>query len=120
MTKKNGNGKANGKNRDEKGYFLPGHSIPGPGNPFAHRREHFNRLIFKHTTDDKILEVWNKIIQQAADGDIHAAKYVLDRVCGKAKENVEVSGDVNLIGSIQAGLSKLQERLNRGEVPSLN
>ncbi len=45
---------------------------------------------------DELEPIITKAIQQAKDGDQAARKELFDRAYGKAKETVEVQGEVNL------------------------
>lgn len=88
MPSANGTNGTNG--RDPKtGQFLKGWK-GGPGNPHAQKVAHFRSLILDATTDEDILAVWGRLVEEAKDGKPWAVKELWERLFGKAKATVEV------------------------------
>jgi len=71
-------------NRDASGRFVPGHSLPGPGRPkgfdfraIATARAEAEGL----SLEDAIYKVCRGLLTAAENGDVAAARLVLDRLC---------------------------------------
>jgi len=78
-------------NRDASGRFLPGHGLPGPGNPQARRVHQIRSVIREAVSDGDLVRVLRMLLERAEDGDVQAAREVLDRRLGKASQRVEVA-----------------------------
>tara|TARA_R110002111_G_scaffold189680_3_gene254956 strand:+ start:142 stop:468 length:327 start_codon:yes stop_codon:yes gene_type:complete len=89
MSKNNGNGKPspNGGNggRDERGRFASGNP-GGPGNPHARQVNKLRTAMLNSVTEDDLKKVVKKLVNLAIDGNVPAAKEVLDRCLGKPVE----------------------------------
>ena len=76
--------KNDGKNRDSKGRFKPGHSGgPGrkPGEPSKIARA------LRAQWSDKAEQVAQSVLERALEGDLEAARIVLERLYPKPKDN---------------------------------
>lgn len=95
----------NGDNgRDAQGRFTPGNS-GGPGNPYARRTAELRAAMLDALTPDAVRRVVLRMIDSALDGDVAAAKIVLERAVGRVLEP-------DLIERIEA----LEDALAREEV----
>ena len=66
----------------------------GPGNPFIRRVTKLRSALLKAVTTEDIAEVVQMLIDKAKAGDVAAARELLDRTIGKARQPVDVtSGD---------------------------
>ena len=67
-------------------------------------RRTLHRAILSVATPEKIAKILDKLMEKAAEGDVLAARDVLDRVLGKAKVTMEVQRD-------QPTVEQLRQRL---------
>ena len=82
----------NGQNgRDSTGRFVQG-CKGGPGNPLARKIHRLRSALLKRCSVDDINEVADTLIAEAKSGDIVAIRELLDRILGKAKVGIELSG----------------------------
>ncbi len=58
------------------------------------RKLDLDTLLVEHNND--IPEVVKKLVQKAKAGDLKAMEIVLDRYFGKAKQSIDLSGDIGL------------------------
>ena len=79
--------------RDEKGHFLPGHSIPGPGTPNHKQVAAFRQAVLTAVTPEDIEAVVKSLIEAAKAGEIPAIKELLDRTVGKVTVNMNIKAD---------------------------
>jgi len=81
---------ANGDNgRDENtGRFLPGNSC-SPGNPFTGKVMRLKTALLDAVDEQDLQDVIATLVHKARDGDVAAAKVLLDRMLGPAKEPPE-------------------------------
>ena len=91
--------------RRKNGTFAKGNP-GGPGNTFAARSHKFKHAIMAAVTEKEINRVIRALIRKASDGDVAAAKELLDRILGKPTTVIE--GDLNLTSD-----STLADRLQR-------
>ena len=75
-------GKESGGDRDARGRFLPGNP-GGPGNPHAKHTADFKAAILQALTPKDMGKIVTKLVTLACDGDVPAAKELLNRVLGK-------------------------------------
>jgi len=80
--------------RDARGRFLPGHSLPGPGNPLAARVAEYRQAAMDAVTVDEVRGVFRMLCDKALAGDVVAAKVLLDRLFGRAPVFEEDTGEV--------------------------
>ena len=80
--------------RDARGRFLPGHSLPGPGNPWAARVAEYRRAAMDAVGVDEVRAVFRMLVDKALAGDVVAAKVLLDRLFGRATVFEEDTGEV--------------------------
>ncbi|MFC2081923.1 hypothetical protein ACFLSF_02290 [Candidatus Bipolaricaulota bacterium] len=78
--------KPNGSNgRDERGRFTKGNP-GGPGNPYAAQVGRLRSSLLSAITEDDIRAIVAKLVDQARDGDIAAARVLFTRVFGRPLE----------------------------------
>ena len=77
--------------RGRDGRFLPGHG-GGPGNPHAQKVHRLRAALLSADTPEDVKEIVYKLVSMAKQGDIAAAKELLDRTLGKPVTAVELSG----------------------------
>ena len=80
--------------RDDRGRFLPGHSLPGPGNPWAARVHEHRQAVIAAVTPEEVQQVFRVLLDKALAGDVVAAKVLLDRLFGRAAVFEEDTGEV--------------------------
>jgi len=80
----------NGDNgRDERtGRFLPGNRC-SPGNPFTGKVTRLKSALLDAVDEQDLQDVIATLVHKARDGDVAAAKVLLDRMLGPAKEPPE-------------------------------
>lgn len=77
--------------RDELGRLLPGHTANPNGRP---RGIDFRKLVQefrKAALDGDLQQVYQSMLQRAKDGDVQAAKLLLDRLCDIDPQEVNVN-----------------------------
>jgi hypothetical protein len=81
----------NGPNggRNAGGRFAAGNR-GGPGNPHAKRTAAIRGLLLDSVSDDDLRAIIAKLVEMAKDGDLAAARELLDRMLGKPKSTVEI------------------------------
>ncbi len=72
--------------RDDHGRFLPGHA-GGPGNPHARQVAKLRSALLNAVTEEDMDAIVRKLVEQAKEGDIHAAKEVILRTLGRPVES---------------------------------
>jgi len=70
------------------GRFLPGNK-GGPGNPFASKVARLKSALLEAVDEQDVRDVVASLVQHAKDGDTGAAKVLLDRALGPAKDAPE-------------------------------
>lgn len=68
--------------RGKNGRFLPGNP-GGPGNPQAARVAKLRAAMLAAVTPAQVKQVMRSLVQKAIDGDVAAARLVLERSTGK-------------------------------------
>ena len=76
---------SNGDKRDRYGRFQPGNP-GGPGNPNISRQASLQAAVRLAIEPEAIAKVLLKLYALALEGDVHAARLLLDRVMGKVAE----------------------------------
>ena len=83
--------------RDERGRLLPGHSIPGPGRtPGSLDFMAICRRNAEETGHDLETAIWitaRAMFKKSIKGDVQAAKFIVDRLCGLLKQEVAIEGN---------------------------
>ena len=82
--------------RDEHGRFVAG-NCEAKGNPFARRVAKLRSVMLSAVSEDDMQQIIRKLVSLAKNGDVAAAKAVLDRVFGRAPQAVTVDGERGLI-----------------------
>lgn len=85
---------AKGANRDANGRFLPGHSLPGPGNPNCRYVSQLRAEIREATEPARVRKVFDAMLTKAENGDTTAAQIVLDRLLGRPVQPMEIDAPV--------------------------
>ncbi len=78
---------ANGVRDSATGRFLPGHG-GGPGNPYARRTAEIRKVIMSAVSNEDLHALMRTLVNRGIDGDVMAAKEVLDRLLGKSVAHV--------------------------------
>ena len=87
---------ANGSNgRNAQGRFVAGNS-GGPGNPHAQRVAAVRAALMEAVTDEDLRQIVQALVLKAKGGDTMAAREILDRLLGKAKQEVQMGGGLAL------------------------
>jgi hypothetical protein len=79
---------AGNEGRDARGRFARGNR-GGPGNPFARRVAQFRRTLCESVTDEDIEAVSKKLLDQAKQGDVAAARLLLSYTIGRPAPAVD-------------------------------
>ena len=94
-----GNSGGNGSGRDPAtGRFLPGHNMPGPGNPGQKRMAEIRGIMLEVVTPADMTEMIRKIVSMAKRGDLTATKLLLDRLFGKPPQSMTLEMDPSMEG----------------------
>ena len=93
----------NGVNgRDDKGRFAQGNHC-GTGNPFAQQVAELRKTLLATVKPKDLREVIEALLRQAKEGNIAAARILLDRTLGPSVE-------IDLVARLEA----LEERFSQG------
>lgn len=84
--------RANGDRDRASGKFLKG-CKGGPGNPEGRRIAKLRSALLNAVTEEDIAEIMQKMVGLAKNGDVQAAKIVLERTIGKVDQGIAISGD---------------------------
>jgi hypothetical protein len=89
------------------GYFAPGNRI-GRGNPGNRRMAELRRALLDCATDEDIRALYGSMMAAAKEGDVAAARLLLDHLVGKPKQSIELTGaDGDPLGLDVAGLTRI-------------
>lgn len=77
-------------------------------------RAALDKALEKRSPTDRyfsLIQIWEKLIEDAIDGDKQAAAMIIDRLDGKPAQSVEVSGDTDnpIVSEIQVKLIKAND-----------
>ena len=75
------------------GQFLPGHRLPGPGNPHAKQTAELREAMLAAVTAGDIRAIIRKVITK-----VIAAKLILDRVFGRPTQSLTFEIDPSMDG----------------------
>lgn len=83
--------------RHPNGYFKKGHvALAGSGRPKGiDFKTTVLRAIQEHGATEAIVKVWHAMLNAALDGDVAAARLILDRMCGKEADVVELTSGLS-------------------------
>jgi hypothetical protein len=82
--------------KDNQGRFAKGNSFAsGHSNPNARKTQLLQNALLDELDENSIKRIVKRLIQMAMAGNIQAAKEVLDRGLGKARQSVEILNDAN-------------------------
>lgn len=87
--------------RSSKGQFLKGNR-GGPGNPHAASTAKLRAALHKTVTALRLKKIVESLLKEAENGNVSAAKIVLDRVLGKIPDPID----------IEARIAELENRIN--------
>ena len=78
----------NGSNgeRGANGRFTNGNR-GGPGNPYARRVSQIRSMILEAVTDEDLQEVVQALVKRAKEGDVAAARELLNRLVGRPPDS---------------------------------
>jgi len=82
---------AESKFRGKNGRFLPGNP-GGPGNPEAAKVAKLRAAVMAAVTPAQMKRLMQSLLQKAIDGDVAAARVVLERCLGKEETMMNPSG----------------------------
>jgi hypothetical protein len=77
--------------RDQRGRFAKGNS-GGPGNPLARQASKFRAAAMSAITPEHVAAIIRKATKKALEGDMKAARLVLERVLGRPGEEMQEIG----------------------------
>ena len=80
------------------GRLLPGHQLPGPGNPHSKKTAELREAMLAAVTAGDIRAIIRKVITKAKQGDMIAAKLILDRVFGRPTQSLTFEIDPSMDG----------------------
>jgi hypothetical protein len=107
---------ANRDHRDEKGRFLPG-CKGGPGNPYVRETARLRSLIHDAVSDEDLKAVIATLVQtarQGGRGSAAAARELLDRLLGKARQHIELDAEIRAESAFELNLNAVpDEELDR-------
>lgn len=82
------------KERDARGLFLPGNTTARLGG--RPKAVDFRALVQRargETVDERLLAVYDMLTKRAAEGDVNAAKLLLERICGKDADEIRLTDE---------------------------
>ncbi len=102
--------------RDSQGRFTPNNTF-GKGNPHAKRVQEVRSALMSAVTDEDVKAIVAKMVERAKNGDVAAAKEVLDRLVGRPASPV-VIGEPEDAGAYDAShpsasIQALQDHIDR-------
>jgi hypothetical protein len=80
-----------GNGRGERGRFAPGNKL-GNGNPLAKRMNELRKALVDSVAPDDVVRVGKKLREQAEDGDVVAARLLLEYAVGRPAQAIELTG----------------------------
>ena len=97
MTKKPGDSPLpNGETgRDERGRFAKGNP-GGPGNPLAQKATEMRQAAMDAIGPEHVGAILRKVARKALEGDLRAARIVLDRVLGRPREEADIAAPIDI------------------------
>jgi hypothetical protein len=79
--------------RDRFGYFAPGNRIGRDGgNPNSRRMAELKRALIACGTQEDIQKLYSTLLTAALEGDVQAAKLLLDHLVGRPSQSIELTG----------------------------
>ena len=76
--------------RDSQGRFMQGNNC-GRGNPHGQRVAQLRTAMYQAVTADDMQAVFTKLVSMAKDGDLTAAKLLLDRCFGTVQASIAIT-----------------------------
>ena len=81
--------------RDGRGRFAKGNP-GGPGNPLAQHASNMRRAAMDAIGPEHVTAILRKVAKRALEGDLKAARIVLDRVLGRPREEPEEGSPIDM------------------------
>lgn len=81
----------------EHGRFAKGNKC-GKGNPLNRRAQMLRAQCLRYMTPQKLWDVVDKLYEMAMEGDVLAARELLDRTLGKAHQPIKLDVDAKISG----------------------
>jgi hypothetical protein len=78
--------------RQANGRFKAGHPCLSRGNPFQKQLYEMRSLLYSRVTAEEFNAILDRMIALAQDGNVPAAKLLIEHLCGKPLQAVQVSG----------------------------
>jgi hypothetical protein len=104
-------GESNGNGRDTRGWFAKGNAIAA-GNPINVRMREFRTRLLNSATEADIQEIYTGLLESARAGDTGAAKVLLEYLCGKPTQSLELSGPGGAPLSLGVVLAAIREHVD--------
>ncbi len=108
--------------RDERGRFLPG-GAGGPGRPSVRTVDRLRQAVEEAVTPEHLTAVMRRLTRAALEGNIPAARIVLERSCGKPVESPPAGAPITFemprmrtAAECNAAVERIGEAVCRGDV----
>lgn len=96
------------------GRFTQGNKF-GRGNPLARRQAQIRSKLFKSASDMDIDEIFDKLIEQAKNGDATARREFLDRILGRSAPANPLTGDLESGDGIRVEIEEIKTQYDGTE-----
>ena len=103
--------------RDRTGRFASGNRI-GKGNPFARRTAEFHSALLDAVEPRMVEALAKRMMKAALEGDVAAAKLVLDRVLGRGAPSVFKMPRISSAADLPVALNQILRAATRGDITS--
>ena len=95
VKKKTGDTSIVGVKRDKLGRVLPGSCLNPKGNLHMANVPALKSAMYKAVSPDDMMRIMSAMREKAANGDVEAARLVLDRLLGKPEQKIEIDDGPN-------------------------
>ena len=96
--------------RDPRGWFSKGNKIAA-GNPMNVRMRELRRTLLDCATETDVRDLYASLMESARAGDTAAAKVLLDYLCGRPTQGIELSApegvELDLLSVVRAIMAAL-------------
>lgn len=106
-----------GAGRDRTGRFAPGNRA-GRGNPFAKRIAELHTALLDAVEPRMVEAIAKRMVKSALEGDIAAAKIVLDRTLGRSAPVRFKLPKVRSVADLPGAINQILAAASRGEIGS--
>jgi hypothetical protein len=86
--------------RDENGRYLPGHAIPGPGNPYGQRVAAMRAALLSAVSAQDIKDMACAMVRAAKDGDAACFRVLAPYLFGKPIDSEDAPEDAKKLGPL--------------------